>query len=160
MTGSDAEKLLEIDTSCGGWLVWQALLSAVSMSSITAKSAASARSITCTRTVAFAGLLVKLTWRADCQGSEVSCTEVSATAMQGRASASSSPRARKAVTARGTTEARIRKRNMEHSLAQSLMTFVIKLLFLVEHDLSENRCPLFRIMLSPRGYAGLMVGGV
>src|SRR5207253_1563171 len=81
-------------------------------------SAASARSITCTRTVAFAGLLVKLTWRADCQGSEVSCTEVSATAMQGRASASSSPRARKAVTARGTTEARIRKRNMEHSLAR------------------------------------------
>src|SRR5438128_7386839 len=117
MTGSDAEKPLEIDTSCGGSFVWQALASAVSMSSITAKSAASARSITCTRTVAFAGLVVKLTCRLDCQGSEVSCTEVSATAMQGRASANISPRARKAVTARGTTEARIRKRNMEHPLA-------------------------------------------
>src|SRR5205085_799565 len=117
MTGSDAEALVEIDTNFGGWLPWQVPPSAVSMSSITAKSAASARSMICTRTVAFAGLLVKLTWRLDSQGREVSCTEVSATAMQGRASANSPSRARKAATARGTTEARIRKRNMEHSLA-------------------------------------------
>src|SRR5947209_4265172 len=119
MTGSEAEALAEIDTSCGGWLVWQALPSAVSMSSMTAKSAVSARSMTCTRTVAFAGLLVKLTWRLDCQGSEVSCTEVSATAMQGRASAKMPSCAKKAATARGTTEARIRKRNMEHPLAKA-----------------------------------------
>src|SRR5690349_8374471 len=118
MTGSVAELLVEIDTSRGGWLPWQALPSAVSTSSITAKSAASARSMTWTRTVAFAGLLVKLTRRLDCQGREVSCTEVSATAMQGRVSANSPSRARKAATARGTTEARIRKRNMEHSLTR------------------------------------------
>src|ERR1700754_2505915 len=112
MTGSDAEKPFAIETSCGGWLVRQALASVVSASSITAKSAASALSMICTRTVAFAGLVVKLTWRLDCQGSEVSCTEVSATATQGRVSEKISPRARKAVTARGTTEARTRKRNM------------------------------------------------
>src|SRR5690348_16073239 len=119
MTGSDGEKLREIETSCGGWLAWQAPPSAVSVPSITAKSAASARSMICTRTVAFAGLLVKPTWRLDCQGREVSCTEVSATAMQGRVSANNWPRARKAVNIRGTTEARIRKRNMEHSLTRA-----------------------------------------
>src|SRR4051794_11608957 len=113
MTGSDAEKPREIDTSCGGWLDWQTPPSAVSSSSITAKSAASARSMICPRTVAFAGLVVKRTCMADCQGSEVSCTEVSAPAIQGRASANSSPRAIKAVTANGITEARIRKRNMD-----------------------------------------------
>src|SRR5262245_33667117 len=113
MTESDADKPREIDTSCGALLVWQPLPSAASAPSMTAKSAASALSMICTRTVAFAGLLVKLTWRLDCQGSDVSCTEVSATAIQGLASANSSPRARKAATARGTTEARIRKRNME-----------------------------------------------
>src|SRR5262245_56643058 len=112
MMGSEAEKPREIDTSCGGLLVWQPLPSAVSAPSMTAKSAASALSMICTRTVAFAGLVVKLTWRLGCQGSDVSCTDVSATAMQGLASANSSPRARKAATARGTTEARIRKRNM------------------------------------------------
>jgi hypothetical protein len=34
--------------------------------------------------------------------------------------------------------------------SQSAMTFlriVIRSIFLFEHDLSENRCPLFRIML-------------
>src|SRR5262250_1358775 len=112
MTGSDAAKFFAIETSCGGVPVWQAPSSAEPMSSITAKSAASALSMTCTRTVAFAGLVVKLTWRLDCQGSAVSCTEVSATATQGRVSEKISPRARKAVTARGTTEARTRKRNM------------------------------------------------
>ena len=61
MTGSDAEGLEEIATSCGGALLSQAPASALSMSSMTVKSAASALSEIWTRTVASAGSPVKLT---------------------------------------------------------------------------------------------------
>ena len=51
--------------------------------------------------------------------------------MQGREAPNSPSRAKKAAIAKGITEARIRKRNMKHSLAQSLMTHVFKLLVFV-----------------------------
>ena len=74
----------EIATSCGGALLSQAPASAVSMSSITVKSAASALSEIWTRTVARVGSLVKLTWRWACQERVAIWTDVPAISMQGR----------------------------------------------------------------------------
>jgi len=82
-----------------------------------AKSAASALSVICTRTVARAGSSVKATWRSACQGKSAISTDVLAIAMQGCGPGKSPPRAKNAATRRGTAEARILKRNMEHSLA-------------------------------------------
>src|SRR3954454_9137234 len=114
MMGVVVHGLAEMATNCGEALVWQAPASALSISSSTAKSAVAALSDIWTRTVACAGSSVKLTRNAACQGCEVSWTEVSATAMQGRTPAKSSPRANTATTAKGITEARILKRNMQH----------------------------------------------
>ena len=102
----------EIATSCGGAWLSQAPASAVSMSSITVKSAASALSEICTRTVAREGSLVKLTWRCACQERVAIWTDVPAISMQGRGPVKNSPRANRAAIASGTTEARIFKRNM------------------------------------------------
>src|SRR5712675_1526296 len=119
MTCVAAEGLGEMATSCGEVLVWQAPASALSISSMTAKSALAALSDIWTRTVACAGSSVKLTSSAACQGSEVSWTELSATATQGRAPAKISLHANRATTTRGMAQARILKRNMEHySLAK------------------------------------------
>src|SRR6476659_6406378 len=115
MTCVAAEGLGEMATSCGEVLVWQAPASALSISSMTAKSALAALSNIWTRTVACFGSSVKLTWSAACQGSEVSWAEVAATATQGRAPAKSSPLANTATTAKGIAEARILKRNMGYS---------------------------------------------
>src|SRR5258707_15235255 len=107
-----AEGLGEMAASCGEVLVWQAPASALSISSMTAKSALAALSDIWTRTVACFGSSVKLTRSAACQGSEVSWTEVSATATQGRAPAKSPPLANTATTAKGTAEARQMKHKM------------------------------------------------
>src|SRR6266545_575847 len=112
MTGSDGDGVVEIATSCGGALLSQAPASDVSMSSMTVKSAASALSDIRTRTVARRISLVKLTWRSACQDSAAIWTEAPATSMQGRGPVENSPRANRATTASGTTEARILKRNM------------------------------------------------
>src|SRR5258707_14152046 len=106
-----AEGLGEMAASCGEVLVWQAPASALSISSMTAKSALAALSNIWTRTVACFGSSVKLTWTAACQGSGVSWTEVSATATQGRAPAKSSPPANTATTATGIAGAGILKSN-------------------------------------------------
>src|SRR3954453_1938061 len=112
MTGSDGDDVVEIATSCGGDLLSQAPASAVSMSSMTGKSAASALSEICTRTLARPGSLVKLTWRSACQDRVAICTDMPATSMQGRGPVENSPRANRAATASGTTEASKLKRNM------------------------------------------------
>src|SRR6478736_2628804 len=111
MTGSDADGTAEIATSCGGEWLWQAPASVESTSSMTVKSAASALSEICTRTVASLGSLVKLTWRSACQDRAAIWSEAPPTSMQGRGP-KNSPRANTAATANGTTEARILKRNM------------------------------------------------
>src|SRR5215204_4260396 len=112
MTGSELEGLREIATSRGWELLSQAPASAVSMSSITVKSAASALSEIWTRTVAREGSLVKPTWRCACQESAAIWTDVPAISMQARGPVKNSPRANRATIASGTTEARIFKRNM------------------------------------------------
>src|SRR5438045_2118640 len=112
MTESDSCGVAEIATSCGGEWLWQAPASVLSTSSMTVKSAASALSEICTRTVARPGSLVKLTWRSACQESAAICSEAPPTSMQGRGPVENSPRANTAATANGTTEPRILKRNM------------------------------------------------
>ena len=87
-------------------------LPALSISSTTAKSAASALSDICTRTVASAGSSVKATCRSACQGIEVICTDASPIATQGCGPGNNPPRANTAATINGTAEARILKRNM------------------------------------------------
>src|SRR3569832_2607240 len=93
-------------------LPWQAPGSSLVPSSTTAKSAASASSVICTRTVACAGSSVKAIWMPAVQNKEVSSTELSPMAMQGCETDPTSLRANTAVANRGTTEARILKRNM------------------------------------------------
>src|SRR6267142_1852958 len=112
MTGSEPEGFREIATSCGAELLSQAPASVVSTSSMTVKSAVSALSETWTRTVARPGSLVKPTWRFACQESVAIWTEAPDISMQGREPADNSPRANRATTASGMTEARIFKRNM------------------------------------------------
>src|SRR5258707_7260964 len=113
MTGSDGDGVVAIATCCGGDLLSQAPASDVSMSSMTAKSAASALSEIWTRTVARLGSLVKLTWRSACQDSVAIWTEAPAISMQGRGPVENSPRANMAATASGTTEAsRLKRKNM------------------------------------------------
>ena len=110
----------EIATSRGGAWLSQAPASAVSTSSITVKSAASALSEICTRTVAREGSLVKLTWRSACQERAAIWTDVPAISMQALGPVKNSLRANRATIASGTTEARIFKRNMtRYSLAIS-----------------------------------------
>src|SRR5580692_41663 len=117
MTGPDAEGFAAIATNRVDAVTSHALSGGLSASSTTAKSAVSALSDSCTRTVAAAGSSVKLTWRSACHGTALSCTLVSPTAMQGRGRADNPPRANTAITRNGTTEARILKRNMiRHSL--------------------------------------------
>src|SRR6185295_12500145 len=112
MTGSEDEGLRVIATSRNGALLSQAPASAVSISSITVRSAASALSEIWTRTVAWEGSLVKPTCRCACQERAAIWTGVPAISMQARGPAKNSPRANKATIASGTTEARIFKRNM------------------------------------------------
>src|SRR5436190_4231856 len=112
MTGSDSPGVVEIATSCGGELLWQAPASVVSTSSITVRSAASAASVIWTRTVARLASLVKLTWRSACQESAAICSDAPDISMQGRGLPANSPRANRAATASGTTDARRLKRNM------------------------------------------------
>src|SRR5580704_10174051 len=95
----------------------QAVASGVSISSTTAKSAASALSVICTLTVASAGSSVKATCRSACQGIEVIWTEASPIATQGCGPGNNPPRANTAATIKGTAEARILKRSMLLSLA-------------------------------------------
>src|SRR6266516_7224615 len=112
MKGAQGEGSREIANTRGGTLLSQAPASAVSISSITVKSAASASSEIWTRTVAWEGSLVKATWRCACQDSAAIWTDVPAISMQARGPAKNSPRANRAAIASGTTEARIFKRNM------------------------------------------------
>src|SRR6185503_3468546 len=112
MTASEDEGLRVIATSRGAAWLSQAPASAVSMSSITGKSAASALSAIWTRTVAREGSLVKPTWRCACQERGAIWTEAPAISMQARGPVKNSPRANRATIASGTTEARIFKRNM------------------------------------------------
>src|SRR6185295_15419798 len=112
MTGSEDEGLRVIATSRGEAWLSQAPASAVSTSSITVKSAASALSEICTRTVAREGSLVKLTWRSACQERAAIWTDVPAISMQALGPVKNSLCANRATIASGTTEARIFKRNM------------------------------------------------
>src|SRR5271170_5043641 len=112
MTGPDAAALAEIVTNRVDAVTSHAPSGGLSASSTTAKSAASALSDSCTRTVAAAGSSVKLTWNWACQGSAVICTEVSPIAMQGRVLGNISPRANIAATINGTAETRIFKRTI------------------------------------------------
>ncbi len=112
MTASDDEGSREIATRSGGAWLSQAPASAVSTSSITVKSAASALSEIWTRTVAREISLVKLTWRCARQERVAIWTDVSAISMQARGPVKNSPRANRAAIASGTAEARIFKRNM------------------------------------------------
>src|ERR1700722_11027705 len=140
MTGAEPERLAETATDCVAAVASQApvpgapvsgaLVTRSSTSSTTAKSAASALSNICTRTVAAAGSSVKLTCRSACQGTEAICSDASPTAKQGRGPGDHPPPANAAAMPNGTTEARILKRNM-------------------------NRHPFDQ---GPR-HAGLMVGG-
>src|SRR6516225_12477162 len=93
-------------------LAWQDSGSDPRPSSTTAKSAASASSVIWTRTVARDRSSVKATWTPAFQNRDVSSTEVSPRAMQGFETDPISPRANTAAANRGTTEARILKRNM------------------------------------------------
>src|SRR6267142_1986768 len=112
MTGSEGEGSREIATSRGGALLSQAPASAVPISSITVKSAASASSEIWTRTVAWEGSLVKPTWWCACQERAAIWTDVPAISMQALGPVKNSPRANRAAIASGITEARIFKRNM------------------------------------------------
>src|SRR5664279_4925345 len=117
MTGPEPERPAAIATDSGAAVASQAPVSGapvcgLSRSSTTAKSAASALSEICTRTVAAFGLSVKLTCRSACQGTEAISTEASPMATQGCGPDDHPPRANTATMTNGTTEARIFKRNM------------------------------------------------
>src|ERR1700722_1775419 len=111
--GAPLAAVSEIATAWVAGLASQAPASAALESSTRAKSATSALSVTCTRTVASAGSSVKATWRSACQGRSAISTEVLAIAMQGCGPGRSPPRANNAAATKGTAEARILKRNME-----------------------------------------------
>src|SRR5271156_152649 len=111
--GAPRDAVSEIATAWVAGLASQAPVSVASESSTRAKSAASALSVTCTRTVASAGSSVKATWRSARQGRSAISTEALAMAMQGCGPGRSRPRANNAAATRGTAEARILKRNME-----------------------------------------------
>src|SRR5580692_3573272 len=110
MTGPDTEGLAETAINRVAGVASQALASGPSISSTTAKSAASALSAIWTRTVAAAGSSVKATCRSACHGIEVIWTDASPAAMQGCGPGTNSPRANTAATINGTAEARILKR--------------------------------------------------
>ena len=112
MTGPDAEGFAAIATNRVDAVTSHALSGGLSASSTTAKSAASALSDSCTRTVAAAGSSVKLTWNWACQGSDVTCTDPAPIEMQGRAPGNSSPRANMAAATNGAAETKIFKRTM------------------------------------------------
>src|SRR5580698_10139788 len=104
MTGTPVAGLFDTEMNRVAGLAAQAPASALSISSTTAKSAPSALSEICTRTVASAGSSVKATCRSACQGIEDICTEASPIATQGRGPGNNSAPANTAATIKGTAE--------------------------------------------------------
>src|SRR5664279_4417067 len=106
-TATDSAAAVASQAPVSGAPVPEAPVCGLSTSSTTAKSAASALSNICTRTVAAFGLSVKLTCRSACQGTEAISTEASPMATQGCGPDDHPPRANTATMTNGTTEARI-----------------------------------------------------
>src|ERR1700761_3074068 len=107
MTGAPLAAVSEIDTAREAVLSSQARGSAMSSPSTSAKSAVSADSLICTRTVAADGLSVNATERSACQGSSASSTEVLAIERHGCGPGDMPPCANNATVRTGTTDARI-----------------------------------------------------
>src|ERR1700748_459267 len=110
MTGAEAEGYAEIATNRGA--PPQAFASRLSSPSTITKSALSALSTICTRTVAAAGTSVNVTCRSACQGASAIWSEDPPASMQGRGPGNNSLCANRPARMSGTAEARIPKRNM------------------------------------------------
>src|SRR3954463_11411681 len=113
MIGSEADRYAEIATNRGE--PPQAFASVPSGSSTITKSAVSAFSTICTRTVAVSGTSVKVTCRSACQGASAIWSEDPPASMQGRGPGISSLCANRPARTSGTAEAKIPIRNMTHT---------------------------------------------